>query len=170
MYCLPWQIYLQYEFKILCNYSVFSCRARQGPVTIQGTLDMCKEMTFSWKVMAQGCQYWAVRWWEELHKEWQCWTESSTWAMPTKAVLVLSSPAVTLVAIEVEAEILGSLLRHTNSNWRFAKSTPWEHSPLKWKYALSPLLLKFNQKQTCFNNLKLTPKVFRQRRKSWKSS
>lgn len=42
----------------------------------------------------------------------QCWTESSTWAMPTKVVLVLSSPAVALVAIEIEAEIFGSLLRH----------------------------------------------------------
>lgn len=49
-------------------------------------------------------------------EQWQCCTESSMGAMPTKAVPVLSSPAVTLVAVEVEAEILGSLLRHTNSN------------------------------------------------------
>lgn len=51
----------------------------------------------------------------------QCWTESPTWALPTKAVLVLSSPAVTLLAVEIEAEILGPLLRH-----RDGKQTPAE--------------------------------------------
>lgn len=53
-------------------------------------------------------------------EQWQCWTESSTWAMPIKVVLVLSSPAA-LVAIEIEAEILGSLIRH-----RDGKQTPAE--------------------------------------------
>lgn len=84
--------------------------------------------------------------------------------MPTKAVLVLSSPAMTLVAIEIEAEILGSLLRH-----RAGKQTPTEGlqnpllrtSYLKRKFALSPLLSKFNHKQACFNKLTLTPKLFR---------
>lgn len=102
-------------------------------------------------------------------EQWQCWTESSTWAMPTKAVLVLSSPAVTLVAIEIEAEILGSLLRH-----RAGKQTPTEglQNPLLRTLLFDvemcplPLLLKFNHEQTCFNNLKLTPRLFRKRSKS----
>lgn len=59
-------------------------------------------------------------------EQWQCWTESPTWAMPTKVVLVLSSPAVALVAIEIEAEIFGSLLRHRAGKLqlKFAKAAP----------------------------------------------
>lgn len=74
----------------------------------------------------------------------QSWTESSTWAMPTKVVLVLCSPALTLVAIEIEAEILGSLLRH-----RAGKQTPAEglQNPLlrtfSFEMEMCPLSLPF---------------------------